>query len=92
MNLAEYQKRCGDTDKLMELSPETRDDLYIAGLRSEVDEASDATKRSPAKARTAMKEELGDGLWYIARLASNHDLTLDEIIEANLAKLKDRYR
>ena len=91
MNLAEYQKRCGDTDKLMELSPETRNDLYIAGLRSEVDEVSDATKRSPAKARTAVNEELGDAMWYLARLASNHDLTLDEIIGFNLTKLKARY-
>ncbi len=91
MNLTEYQERCGDTDKLVGLSPETRDDLYIAGLRSEVDEVVDATKRSPAKAKTAMKEELGDAMWYIARLASEHGLTLDEIIEANLAKLKARY-
>ena len=40
--------------------------------------------------REALKAELGDVLWYIAQVATELDLSLDEIAEANLAKLLDR--
>lgn len=38
-----------------------------------------------------VSEELGDLLWYIANVASKFGLTLDEIAEANLAKVKARW-
>lgn len=34
--------------------------------------------------------ELGDVLWYIAALANEFDLTLDQIADQNLIKLADR--
>lgn len=34
--------------------------------------------------------ELGDVLWYLAAIATEFDLSLTEIAEANLDKLKDR--
>jgi len=40
--------------------------------------------------REALKAELGDVLWYLAQVATELDLPLDEIAEANLAKLLDR--
>ena len=40
--------------------------------------------------RDAIKAELGDVLWYIAQLATELDLSLDDIAEANIAKLHDR--
>ncbi len=40
--------------------------------------------------REALKAELGDVLWYIAQVATELDLPLDEIAEANLEKLLDR--
>ena len=40
--------------------------------------------------RQAIKAELGDVLWYIAQLATELDLSLDEIAEYNIAKLYDR--
>ena len=40
--------------------------------------------------RDALKAELGDVLWYIAQVATELDLTLDEIAEYNIAKLYDR--
>src|SRR5574339_159789 len=40
--------------------------------------------------RSALKAELGDVLWYIAQVATELDLTLDEIAEYNIAKLYDR--
>jgi NTP pyrophosphatase (non-canonical NTP hydrolase) len=40
--------------------------------------------------RQALKAELGDVLWYIAQVATELGLPLDEIAEHNIAKLYDR--
>jgi NTP pyrophosphatase (non-canonical NTP hydrolase) len=40
--------------------------------------------------RQALKAELGDVLWYLAQVATELDLALDEIAEYNIAKLYDR--
>jgi NTP pyrophosphatase (non-canonical NTP hydrolase) len=40
--------------------------------------------------RDALKAELGDVLWYVAQVATELELSLDEIAEYNLAKLYDR--
>ena len=40
--------------------------------------------------REALKFELGDVLWYMAQIATELDLTLEEIAEANLEKLFSR--
>jgi NTP pyrophosphatase (non-canonical NTP hydrolase) len=40
--------------------------------------------------RAALKAELGDVLWYIAQVATELGLSLDEIAEHNIAKLYDR--
>jgi NTP pyrophosphatase (non-canonical NTP hydrolase) len=40
--------------------------------------------------REALKAELGDVLWYIAQVATELNLSLDDIAEYNIAKLYDR--
>jgi NTP pyrophosphatase (non-canonical NTP hydrolase) len=40
--------------------------------------------------RDALKAELGDVLWYVAQVATELGLSLDEIAEYNIAKLLDR--
>jgi NTP pyrophosphatase (non-canonical NTP hydrolase) len=40
--------------------------------------------------REALKAELGDVLWYLAQVATELDLELNEIAEHNIAKLYDR--
>ncbi|MBI5812477.1 MAG: nucleoside triphosphate pyrophosphohydrolase family protein [Meiothermus silvanus] len=40
--------------------------------------------------REALKGELGDVLWYLAQIATELDLTLEEVASANLKKLFSR--
>ena len=40
--------------------------------------------------RAALQAELGDVLWYLAQVATELDLSLNEIAAANLAKLRSR--
>lgn len=40
--------------------------------------------------REALKYELGDVLWYMAQIATELDLTLEEVAAANLEKLFSR--
>ena len=40
--------------------------------------------------REALKQELGDVLWYLAQICTELDLTLEEVAAANLQKLFSR--
>jgi len=40
--------------------------------------------------REALKQELGDVLWYLTQICTELDLTLDEVAQANLEKLFSR--
>jgi NTP pyrophosphatase (non-canonical NTP hydrolase) len=41
--------------------------------------------------KVKLKEELGDVLWYIAAIASQNDLKLEEIANENISKIIDRF-
>ncbi len=42
------------------------------------------------KRREELKKELGDVLWYIANLAVELDLSLEDVAQENIAKLQSR--
>jgi NTP pyrophosphatase (non-canonical NTP hydrolase) len=42
--------------------------------------------------RAALSKELGDVLWYLTQIATEADLELDAIAEANIEKLSSRQR
>ena len=71
--------------------------LGLAGEAGEVAEhvkkvlRDDGGEVGPER-RAAMSKELGDVLWYVAQLASELDLDLDEIARENLDKLFSRQR
>ena len=68
------------------------------GLCGEAGEAAEKVKKAlrddggvlTDERRAALAAELGDVLWYVAQLATEAGLDLDEIAEHNLAKLLSR--
>ena len=60
----------------------------VAGKIKKIFRAKDGAIGSAE--REALKAELGDVLWYLAQVATELDLSLQDIADANLAKLFDR--
>ena len=67
----------------------------VMGLCGESGEAIDIVKKWMAQGHDLDKEhlakELGDIAWYLAEAATALDVSLEEILQANLDKLKKRY-
>ena len=65
------------------------------GLAGEAGEVSELIKKGifhqQGIDREKMKKELGDVLWYLSGLAGQFGITLDEIMEHNIEKLKARF-
>lgn len=68
------------------------------GLCGESGEVADKIKKVirdqdgefTAENRVAIRAELGDILWYVAQLATELDIDLNDIATGNLTKLRDR--
>ncbi|HEY4996453.1 MAG TPA: nucleoside triphosphate pyrophosphohydrolase family protein [Solirubrobacteraceae bacterium] len=97
MELSEYQRLARRTAQYPRAAWLAYPALGLAGEAGEVAEHAkkairdDGGSISPER-RTAMSKELGDVLWYVAQLASELELDLDEIAQGNLEKLLSRQR
>ena len=96
MNFNDYQQKSRATAQYPAIGHPV---IYPAlGLVNEAGEVAGKIKKIfrdkqgviGAAEREALKAELGDVLWYIAQVATELDLPLDEIAEANITKLLDR--
>ena len=67
----------------------------VMGLCGEAGEAIDLVKKhlhqGHALDRQALAKELGDIAWYLAETAYALEIPLEDILKANLTKLKERY-
>jgi NTP pyrophosphatase (non-canonical NTP hydrolase) len=67
----------------------------VMGLCGESGEAIDIVKKWLAQGHELDKEhlakELGDIAWYLAEAATALDMKLEDILKANIEKLKKRY-
>jgi len=90
MRFNEYQEEASKTA----IYPEQYKIVYPAlGLAGEAGEVAEKVKkhiRDGVLNVDDLKKELGDVLWYLAAIASDLGLNLDEIAEANLQKLRSR--
>jgi len=76
-------------------TPETRALLGALGLDGEAGEVTELHKKhffhGKPMDREKLIHELGDVFWYFTLLLTQHDITLDEVVEANVQKLEARY-
>lgn len=94
MTINEYQKLAMTT-----LNPELREkDVLIngvMGLCGESGEAIDIVKKWLAQGheldRDQLAKELGDICWYLAETATALGYDLEDIMAANIEKLRERY-
>lgn len=67
----------------------------VMGLCGESGEAIDIVKKWMAQGHELDKEhlarELGDIAWYLAEAATALDIPLEDVLQANIEKLKKRY-
>jgi NTP pyrophosphatase (non-canonical NTP hydrolase) len=96
MNFSEYQTKSRKTAGYPAIGNPV---IYpVLGLVNEAGEVAGKIKKVfrdkdgqiSEETREALKAELGDVLWYIAQVATELDLSLDDIAEHNIAKLYDR--
>lgn len=93
MNFTEYQILAERTASLTD--PMKRYMNFGMGIAGESGEVCDYLKKIIFHGhdldRDKLKKELGDVMWYVATLATTVGLTLEEIAEGNIEKLKKRY-
>ena len=96
LTFSEYQQRTGDTARYPDVG---QNPIYpTLGLAGEAGEVAEKVKKVlrdkggefDAETVAALKKELGDVLWYVARLAAELDLDMGDVAAANLAKLSSR--
>lgn len=96
MNFDEYQSAARATAQY----PDMGANLYYPtlGLAGEAGEVAEKVKKLMRDAegvlcndrREALKKELGDVLWYVAAMCSELGLDMNDVAEANIAKLLQR--
>lgn len=96
MDFSDYQAKSRKTAKYPAIGHPV---IYpVLGLVNEAGEVAGKIKKVfrdkdgqiSEETRQALKAELGDVLWYLAQVATELDLSLDEVAEHNIAKLYDR--
>lgn len=96
LTFTDYQARTAETARYPDVG---HNPIYpTLGLAGETGEVCEKIKKVirdhggefDAEAVSAIKKELGDVLWYVARLAAELGLDLDEVAADNLDKLASR--
>ncbi len=95
MDLKEYQEFCskGVLPATLEREPIVG---FALGLVGETGEVVDDIKKRIYHGRDISvlhtMEELGDVMWYIANICNVYNISLQEVIDFNVKKLKARYQ
>ncbi|HPN96485.1 MAG TPA: nucleoside triphosphate pyrophosphohydrolase family protein [Candidatus Moranbacteria bacterium] len=96
MNFEEYQKKSRLTAKYPDAGKNyIYPTLGLAGESGEVAEKIKKVIRDKGgvitdETKEEIKKELGDVLWYVAQIATELGLSLDEVVEKNIEKLYSR--
>lgn len=97
MNIEQFQKdslRTQKSYKQLEESDLKKLDMAL-GLSGEVGEVVDLVKHAifhnEKLERCELAKELGDVMWYLVNMASAYDMSMEDILLLNEAKLAARY-
>ncbi len=98
MEFNEYQKKSRETA----IYPQAGENFIYPtlGLAGEAGEVAEKIKKVirdkegiiNKETRKAVEKELGDVLWYVAQLATELQLSLNEIAQTNIEKLASRMK
>jgi NTP pyrophosphatase (non-canonical NTP hydrolase) len=97
MNFNDYQAKAEKTVQQYNADDTANIVITYLGLVGEAGSVVSELKKklrdgdSYSNFENKLKEELGDVLWYIAAIASQNNLSLDEIANENIAKILDRF-
>ena len=93
MDFDSYQKDAARTINTQDASGELCN--HALGLAGETGEVVEIVKKhvfhGKALDDARLAEEIGDVLWYVAAVCSSRGLSLQEVAESNIAKLRARY-
>lgn len=90
MTFKEYEKQARKTAIYTPEAAIIYPALGLAGETGEVVEKIKKWVRDGTLDKESVAKEMGDVLWYLAALAGDLNLSLDEIADKNLQKLADR--
>ena len=93
MNMNEYQWLASRTIN-PKLYPEQQAHHALHGMVGEIGEIHSLyqkTYQGHDIDKMHLKKELGDLLWFIAEFCTSMDWTLEDVAQANIDKLKERY-
>lgn len=100
MTFDEYQKKAITTIHKAYDDPIMQNSVWVMGIAGEAGELVEKWKKAVAYREgkfsedefNDFKKEFADVIWYIAVLADSLGLSLDEIMQQNVAKLADRQK
>lgn len=98
MDAKQYQQQSRNTYRAIEPHDEAHLGYIALGLVNEAGELAGKVKKIwrdkhgviDNDTRTALKGELGDVLWYLTQICTNLDLSLEDVMQANIDKLASR--
>ncbi len=100
MTFNEYQKQAITTVHKAYDDPLMQNSVWVMGVAGEAGELVEKWKKAVAYRQGAFndqefedfKKEFADIIWYVAVLADSLGLSLDELMQQNIAKLADRQK
>jgi NTP pyrophosphatase (non-canonical NTP hydrolase) len=94
VNVKEYQEMAEKTARKLDDS-DKQISFWGLGIAGEAGDVASCIKKEVfhenKKVRGGIREGLGDVMWYVAAICNFYGWSLDEVMDENLAKLKERY-
>ena len=97
MNFKEYQKKTHETFKDNDDQEGLKISRIALGIAEEGGECAGKVKKflrrdfGIAELKEHLSKEMGDTLWYISEMCNLLGLSMEEVAQDNIAKLKDRH-